>query len=202
MIIRAQTLEKHRFCASLLAHKSARRTSTRQTRLPGGKRCRPKEMFFSRNWYHRPNTRKMPKLLPHILYQVLCHSCFVLLGMKLRWSVVPEGHNDFRQSRQQRQERERFRDEGAFMYYVPRRDLSLSIAQKRGDQLHLSSYYELKYIQDPHSQLQISQPRSSQRAERTMLQRTINCVFQGRLVSNIHHRGMAHRKHDRSSFGF
>ena len=54
-------------------------------------------------------------------------------GCKLTRSGAPEGHRDIRRSRQQRQERESFGDEGAFMYYVPRRDLPLSITQKRGD---------------------------------------------------------------------
>ncbi|KAF8222598.1 hypothetical protein L208DRAFT_1413137 [Tricholoma matsutake] len=73
---------------------------------------------------------------------------------------VSEGHSDFHRPRQQRQERERFRDEGAFMYYVPRRDLPLSVAQKKDSQF----------------QLQNNQTRPSQWADRTMLQQAWHIV--------------------------
>jgi len=63
------------------------------------------------------------------------------------------------------------------MYYVPRRDLPLSHVQKRGDERHLTSYHQLKRNLDVQSQLQISQHSASQRAERTMLERAIDCLF-------------------------
>jgi len=75
-------------------------------------------------------------------------------------SVTSEGNRGHRRSRQQRPEREKSKDEGAFMYYVPRRDLP-SAQHRKGDS---------------RPQLQINQPYPSQRAERTMLQQAWHIV--------------------------
>lgn len=90
--------------------------------------------------------------------------------------VTSEGRRDHRRSRQQRQEREKSKAEGPFMYYVPRRDSPSAQHRKRGEEWHFARYQELKWILDSRSQLQISQPYPSQRAERTMLQRAIDFV--------------------------
>lgn len=79
MVIRVQTLAKHRFCVSLPTHKSVRRMSTHQKRSPGAKRCPPREMLSFNGWYLQQNTRRMPKLLPLILCQVLCHRILSLV---------------------------------------------------------------------------------------------------------------------------
>jgi len=70
MIIRVQMPEKLHFCTHLPTHKSRRRMSIHRKRLPGVKRCPPKETLFFRGWYLHPNMRRMPELQLHTSYQV------------------------------------------------------------------------------------------------------------------------------------